>query len=194
VAAVSAAGAEGHGRMQIQLRSIQQLFNSLDPSPFSERDLEPGAESYLVGWAQELPHDAPLTLALYLREWPALQDPQQRVSAAIHHYFADRAQRRQAEIREHLRQGRFNLLIGIGFLILCLIVAELLGNASQRGLLGNFLYDGLTIVGWVVMWRPLETFLFDYWHWRRQARLYRRLAAMPVELHHLDDIQAPAAV
>ncbi|TJY62988.1 hypothetical protein E4T66_04555 [Sinimarinibacterium sp. CAU 1509] len=176
--------------MQIQLRNIQQLFNSLDPSPFSERDLEPGAETYLVDWARELPHDAPLTLALYLQEWPDLIDPQQRVSDAIHHYFSDRALGRDAETREQLRRGRFNLLIGIGFLALCLLVAELLGNASERGLLGNFLYDGLTIVGWVVMWRPLETFLFDYWHWRRQSRIYRRMAAMPVELHRLADIQA----
>lgn len=174
--------------MQIQLRSIQQLFNSLDPSPFSERDLEPGAESYLLGWAQELPRDAALTLALYLREWPDLPDLERRVSAAIRNYFSDRARQRLAETREQLRQGRFNLLIGLGFLVSCLLVAELLGNASQRGLMGNFLYDGLTIVGWVVMWRPLETFLYDYWHWRRQTRLYLRLAAMPVELHRLDDI------
>jgi hypothetical protein len=33
------------------------------------------------------------------------------------------------------------------------------------------------------MWRPLEIFLYDWWPIRADARLFDRLAAMPVSLH-----------
>ena len=40
--------------IQLELKDIGQLFNSLDPSPFKERDLDRDAEEFIVGWAREL--------------------------------------------------------------------------------------------------------------------------------------------
>jgi len=31
------------------------LFNAIDPSPFRDKDLDPKAEEFIVGWAKELP-------------------------------------------------------------------------------------------------------------------------------------------
>lgn len=170
------------GTVEIRLRNVAQLFNSMDPSPFHERDLDRAAEDFIVSWVRELSRDEPLQLVVHLREWPAEPEPQQRIGAAIANYFTERARVVRADRQEELRRGRFNLAMGAVFLMSCLLVAELLGNAEQRGILGNFLYDGLTIVGWVVMWRPLEVFLFDYWHLRSKERLYRRIAAAPLDL------------
>jgi hypothetical protein len=46
----------------VRVRSIMQLFNSLDPSPFRERDLDPHTEEFVVGWARELPYAAPFAI------------------------------------------------------------------------------------------------------------------------------------
>lgn len=170
------------GTVEIRLRNVAQLFNSMDPSPFHERDLDRAAEEFIVSWVRELPRGESLRLIVHLREWPAGPEPQQWIGAAVANYFRERARVVWADRQEELRRGRFNLAMGAVFLLSCLLVAELLGNAEQRGILGNFLYDGLTIVGWVVLWRPLEVFLFDYWHLRSKERLYHRIAAAPLEL------------
>ena len=45
------AGAEA--KIEISLSRLSQLFGSLlDSSPFHERDLDPDAEEYIVGWAR----------------------------------------------------------------------------------------------------------------------------------------------
>ena len=41
------AGAEA--KIEISLSRLSQLFNSFDPSPFHERDLDPDAKEYTVG-------------------------------------------------------------------------------------------------------------------------------------------------
>jgi hypothetical protein len=41
--------------IEISVSRLQQLFNSLDPSPFYERDLDHDAEEYILGSAEELP-------------------------------------------------------------------------------------------------------------------------------------------
>jgi hypothetical protein len=52
--------------IEIRLRRLQQLFNSLDPSPFHERDLDQEAEDYIVESADEFPLQTPLHLVVYL--------------------------------------------------------------------------------------------------------------------------------
>jgi len=58
--------------IEIRLSRPQQLFNSLDPSPFHERDLDQDAEDYLVDSADEFPLKKPLTLVIHI---PADQLP-----------------------------------------------------------------------------------------------------------------------
>jgi hypothetical protein len=48
--------------------------------------------------------------------------------------------------------------------------------------MGEILRESLLIGGWVAMWRPLEVFLYEWWPIRAEARLYDRLAAMPVRI------------
>jgi hypothetical protein len=50
--------------------------------------------------------------------------------------------------------------------------------------LGSVVHESLLIAGWVAMWRPLEIFLYDWWSIRSEARLFDRLAVMPVRLAH----------
>ena len=54
------------------------------------------------------------------------------------------------------------------------------------------LRESLLIGGWVAMWRPLEVFLYDWWPIRAEARLYDRLAAMPVRIQYAIDENSDA--
>lgn len=40
--------------IEVHVADLQQLFHSLDPTPFRERDLDPKAEEFIAGWAREL--------------------------------------------------------------------------------------------------------------------------------------------
>ena len=45
---------EKSSTIEVAARDLIQLFNSLDPSPFPERDLDDEAEAFIVSWAKEL--------------------------------------------------------------------------------------------------------------------------------------------
>src|SRR5258707_10948990 len=40
-------------RIEIYLENLEQFFNSMDPSPFHEKDLDDDAEEFIVSWAEE---------------------------------------------------------------------------------------------------------------------------------------------
>jgi hypothetical protein len=55
--------------ISLKLRDTNQLFNSMDPSPFIEKDLDDDAEEFIVSWAQEFPPNASIKLRIHLDQW-----------------------------------------------------------------------------------------------------------------------------
>ena len=166
--------------VELVVRNVSALFNSMDPSPFHEKDLDRDAEEFIVGWTREHPIEEPLTLRIHLREWPA-EDPTLMMTDALHNYFAYRSQVVRREFRQLMVQGRTVLLIGLSFLAFCLFISQYL-LADGQGTAVKVLRESLTIVGWVAMWRPLELYLYDWWPLRRRTRLYAKLSTIPVEV------------
>lgn len=167
-------------RIEVRLRELAQLFNSLDPSPFIDRDLDADAEEFIVGWARELHPHGELELLIHLATPP---EPERvgGVEAAVRHYFTNRAELKRRELRLLLRRGRASLAIGLIFLAACFSL-----GLGVRGFLpagwGEFGELGLHIVGWVAMWRPLEIYLYDWWPIRSDLKLLERLGRMQVRL------------
>ena len=52
--------------IEIRVDEVSQLFNTLDPFPFHERDLDSDAEEYIVGWAREVAHQGALSIVVHL--------------------------------------------------------------------------------------------------------------------------------
>ncbi|HYX70583.1 MAG TPA: hypothetical protein VE825_15720 [Terriglobales bacterium] len=168
------------GSIRLQLHDLKQLFNSMDPSPFREKDLDDDAEEFIVGWAREFPPSAPLKLTVCLEQWPE-RDPRELISQAVHNHFAHRAELAELDFKVLLKQGRTSLLIGLSALAVCLGLSKLL-LGSDSGTWASVVRESLTIAGWVAMWRPIEIYLYDWWPLRRRARTYARLSQMPVEV------------
>ena len=169
-----------HARIEMKLRELAQLFNSMDPSPFLDRDLDADAEEFIVSWAREHPKDHELELSIQLAT-PPPPDRVAGVEEAVHHYFSVRAQMKQHEFQQLLHRGRLSLAIGLGFLAGCLFLSGFAGGLGS-GMFAGVVREGLMIIGWVAMWRPLEIYLYDWWPLRDELRLLERLARMPVRL------------
>ena len=164
----------------LRLRELAQLFNSMDPSPFIERDLDADAEEYITSWAREIPRGEDCELVIHLTE-AAPADRVAGVEGAVRRYFATRASFKQLELGQLMRRGRLSLVVGTVFLVGCLLLGQLLAS-GQLGEAGAIVREGLTIVGWVAMWRPLEIYLYDWWPLREQRQQMDLLAHIRVRV------------
>jgi hypothetical protein len=169
-----------HHRIEVFVDRIEQLFNSMDPSPFHEKDLDNDAEEFIVGWAREFPRRDPVSLMVHVNQLPSHGDAQHLLETAVHNYFTYRAKLNRLEFRYLLKQGRTSLVIGLVFLSACLLTSQLL--RYRAGTWPIILREGLIIAGWVAMWRPMEIFLYEWWPLLRRGRLYEKLSRMRVEV------------
>jgi hypothetical protein len=46
---------EHDNSIEIKLQEFEQLFNTIDPSPFHEKDLDHDLEEFTVSWTKEYP-------------------------------------------------------------------------------------------------------------------------------------------
>jgi hypothetical protein len=164
----------------LRLRELSQLFNSMDPSPFVERDLDADAEEFITSWARELPVNRELELIIQLAA-PASADRLAGVEDAVRRYFATRTTIKRLEFSQLMRRGRLSLGVGVIFLVSCLLLGQLVAK-STFGAAANIVQEGLTICGWVAMWRPLEVYLYDWWPLLEERRRLDLLARIRVRI------------
>jgi hypothetical protein len=170
----------------LYLGELRQLFDSMDPAPFHERDLDPKAAEYIVDGAREAPAGMPLALVVQLGREAGGESTAALLRDAVHEYFNRRAESKRRELRQLLHTGRISLAIGLAFLAGAIALAQWLGGLIRHEGYAWLVSESLTIGGWVALWRPLEIFLYDWWPIRADARLFDRLAAMPVTLRGAD--------
>jgi len=174
-------GAHPVHRLELRLRELSQLFNSMDPAPFLEKDLDRDAEDYIESWAMEYPSDSRYHITIHLQQMPAEPDPSGLIGQSIHNFFSYKSELVRRELRRLLRQGRASLLIGLGFLSLCLLAANAVEQYTS-GTIAVLERESLTIAGWVAMWRPIQIFLYEWWPLTRRRRVYQNLSRAQVRV------------
>lgn len=166
--------------IEVALTHPRQLFNSLDPSPFIEKDLDDNAEAYIVDSVREFSLSTPLKLVFYM---PAAEQAAMgnSLAEAVHNYFAYKEDLAGKELRFTIRQGRTALFIGVAFLMFCLTLRQGV-SVLETSVWSDILAEGLLISGWVAMWRPIDIFIYTWWPTLRMRRVYQKLRNMPIEL------------
>ncbi|PWK68983.1 hypothetical protein [Aminobacter sp. AP02] len=172
--------------IEIRLEDVSQLFETMDPFPFRDRDLARDADAYIFDWAHELPRNQPFEITIHLPASAAQSPAVSSLDKSIPNFFNYRAGVVGRELSDLFRVGRRTLLVGLAVLGLCLAVGQTLAALVPRSGIAHFFEEGLIIVGWVALWRPLEIFLYDWWPIAQNKKLYRRLAEAPVRVQFLD--------
>jgi hypothetical protein len=172
--------------IEMHLRAISQLLDSLDPSPFHRRDLNPSAEEYIVDSAKELPSRTSFMLVVNLDQSIGLPDEGRVVGDAIRTHFARRSHFLRRDLRQLIRRGLISLCIGMTFLVTLFIIAQAIGRMIGETGFFSLLRESMLIVGWVAMWRPLEIFLYDWWPIVSEWRLHDRLSRINVRVVYRD--------
>lgn len=160
-------------QIELRLTDLNELFNSIDPTPFHHRRLDRDIEDYLETWAMSFSSKAHFHIVIHLENMPD-NDPIDLVTSAIQNDFKYKAERAERELSLMLRNGRISLIIGLLFLTLCLLGAQLISEESHT--IGKVIRESLMIAGWVSLWQPMQIFLYGWWPIIRKRNIRNQLA------------------
>ena len=172
---------DGQVLIEIRLTSVIQLFNSFDPAPFYEKEIDTEAEHYIVDTVRDFPAKTKFKIHIYLPPALVASDEAKKIIPAIHNHFQYKMLVADRKFRAKFRFGRVSLLIGLSFLAVALVASQLVA-AMNSHLLAQLLSYSLLIIGWVAMWQPITVFLYELWPIIRLKKIYEKISRMEIEI------------
>jgi len=167
--------------IEIKLSSVMQLFNSFDPSPFHEKELDSVAERYIVETVKDFPQKTRFKMNIYLPPDIAGTDRAMKIPSAIQNHFEYKMLVAEKKFRSHFRHGRSTLLIGLTFLTLALLARQLV-SALENHIIAQLFADALLIFGWAAMWEPITVLLYELWPIIQQKKIFEKISKMEIEV------------
>ncbi len=172
---------DGRILIEIKLSSVMQLFNSFDPAPFHEKELDSAAEHYIVETVKDFPKKTLFKIIIYLPSDIAGSERAQKIPQAIHNHFEYKVLVQDRKFRMRFRHGRWTLLIGLSFLALALIARQAVSHMNNL-LFAQIFADALLIIGWAAMWEPITVLLYELWPIIQQKHTYQKISTMDIEI------------
>jgi hypothetical protein len=163
--------------IQVRVPTIDRLFNPIDPSPIHERSLNVEVADWIEEWAEDLDRDLPIEVEVHVTSG-STEGREDAVISGIHNHFEYREWQLGRQLHKLLREGRLSLVIGLIALTAFTTAARIIGPSDDTFV--EVVHEGLAVLGWVSMWKPLELLLYDWWPIRRERRVCLRLAEATV--------------
>jgi hypothetical protein len=160
------------GPILVRIPTVEHLLNPMDPSPLAERALDEEVADWIEEWAEDLDDDQPLSVEIQVA---TAGDPERERAAltGLRSHFEYREWQADRRFKRLLREGRISLVIGLIALAGFNAASRIIGTSSNPVI--EVTHEGLAVLGWVSMWRPLEMLLYDWWPIRKQRQAWRRL-------------------
>ena len=148
-------------------------FRLAGPAAAALRAFDDAVWETVIERASVLSRTSPLTLTFILHGSDDRHAA--HLTEAVRLYFARRRLHAAYELGRALHDGRSSLFVGAALLIVVLSLAEALGGVAAGSRVVAGIREGLTIVGWVALWRPAELLLYSPWMLKREIALFRQL-------------------
>lgn len=162
--------------IDVRLTTVDQLFDNRDPAPFRERDLDPDLVEYLVAAGEDLAALGSFKVVF----WVAQPCVPEEVATGYQAHFDYELERIERRSRRQRRTGQVSLFLGLALLVVLLSISELLAPSASGAV--RALREGLAILSWVVMWRPVEALIYDWLPIRRERKTMQRLRDATVDV------------
>jgi hypothetical protein len=166
--------------IKLSLQSIEQILLAPETSGYRRRMLNQNVEEFIVEEAQTCPRQNAFALTIKL---PVIEIARAReVEAAIRGHFGYLRKKSEEKFKRTLQLGWRSLLIGFAFLVLVFVLTEIGDGIIPEGGVAMTIRESLIILGWVAMWRPADLLLYEWYPFKRDAKLFDKLAKSKVRV------------
>ncbi len=161
--------------IELKIESLEQLFDKKDPNPFRNKDLDDDVVEYITSSAMEIGKKRIGKIQILANQNLSSID-KNTISKAFEDFFHYRMVIVQKQLRSTLYLGIKSLIVGLLFLSFSIYCTKTIGTLIDDQFISSFLKEGVYLLGWVSMWKPINIFLYEWWPQIDQIKLYNALA------------------
>jgi hypothetical protein len=174
---------ENYFEIAIHLDNIHDLFIQPVQDPFSYRANFVSGIELIKGELASAPWrlETKTRTTIFLPKASIEPGLVGKITAALQRYCQFKLQRNEDTMATFRREALIALLVGILFLVSGLFLSQFVDKMTfLPPFLNAFLSDGFNIAFWVILWRPIDFFLFELWPFWRENRIYKNIMQMEI--------------
>jgi hypothetical protein len=167
-----------------RFKALGQLLDEGDPTPLPEKELTEEAEDALAGHLDEYRVGRPSNLIIELPEKDLADVSSSLISEAVHHHFGFRYNDVTHDMKIHLREGIYSIMLLLGNVaVLLLFVYFASKNEIPMDTISITIIIGfITIMNWVTVWHTYEHFMYDYRNLARKRWIFEKITKIAVTI------------
>ena len=176
----------------VQVGEIRDLFTAPDTDPLAQNEGEVMGEPALLRVARKLMAARKMSgarkLVVLLPENKIEPGLAERARLALVRYCTLKLEDNDAQLRLMRREAGRLLLRGMLILLVCVGVSSVFRSDTITllpPLINNALGEGFNVIGWVMLWRPVETYFFNPLPIRTSSTVHRFLKSLQIEIRPL---------
>ncbi len=183
------ADAEPVQELVVQVHEIRDLFAAPDTDPLAQHEGEVMGEPALLRVVRRLMAARSMSGARRLvvlmpgdKIEPGLAE---RARAALVRYCTLKLEDNDAQLRSMRREAGRLLLRGIVILLVCMGLSSVFNSEAITflpPLINSTLGEGFNVIGWVMLWRPVEAYFFNPIPVRTSSTVHRFLKSLQIEI------------
>ena len=173
----------------VQVGEIRDLFAAPDTDPLAQNEGEVMGEPALRRVARKLMAlgklSGPRKLVVLLPGDKIEPGLAERARLALVRYCTLKLEDNDADLRLMRRDAGRLLLRGMLILLVCVGVSSVFRSETVTflpPLLNNALGEGFNVIGWVMLWRPVETYFFNPVPIRTSSAVHRFSRGLQIEI------------
>jgi hypothetical protein len=173
----------------VQVAEISDLFTAPDTDRLAQHEGEVMGEPALLRVVRRLmaarKMDDSARLVVLLPADKIEPGLAERARAALTRYCTLKLEDNDAQLRITRREAARLLLRGLLILAICVALSSLFRSDVITFLppfLRNTLGEGFNVIGWVMLWRPVEAYFFDPLPIRTSSAVHRFLSSLQLEI------------
>jgi hypothetical protein len=145
--------------LTVDAQTIGDYFNPHDPAPLYKRHLSHKFEQYILSSTISSKRHS---IIKYKFIYKTAMDEQytEPLILAIRNHFAGKKDIKEKEFEKFKKRGWFLLVISMVVMMVCKGIESLLKSNGFE--IQNTISNGMDIFSWVILWRPIDTLIFNW--------------------------------
>jgi hypothetical protein len=145
--------------LTVDSQTIEDYFNAHDPAPLYKRHLSHKFEQYIMASVVSAKRYTPIKYKLIYK---TAMDEQyaEPLILAIRSHFSEKKALKGTEFEKFKRRGWFLLIISMGVMMLFKGIETVLKSNGIQ--VQSSINNGMDIFSWVILWRPIDTLIFNW--------------------------------
>lgn len=172
-----------HNQIVLTLQNPNDLFVAPTPDPLNGRFRSMSGIDELMAQLRPRNDDGPRRVTIVLPADQVEDDLAARCKLALEHTCDLRIQDLELQEAHVVVLGQKELVFGAFVLIGCLLLTTLITALDWGvGIVPTFFLEGIGILGWIGLWRPIDTLLFDRWPLQRDEQVLRQIRRLELDI------------